>query len=583
MIKRHYSGEQRRALNMIWNAAGRYDFDPPFMAFFPNGRPDGYFNMMIGLVDKWLDTEKIEKFFESYDGARDRDEYDDLLWLGLENCLYEKEIGERPILKMLRAERGERFFKTQQTLSRQQMMLQSMLVYNQQETRWARATGRKPPVLGPREKKMAQALLFPGSLDVDGVISAMKDFLREFFRFDVEKEAARVHGPKEVKGAAAKLLGLVMKKETRRVDVLMVRTGTGTGDREGSVQLRHNIGEVHNSEKAEEDLSYIKACFGKSIYNGHDLRALENDLCKDNDEGCRLWFTKGEPDPASAGTKTAVETAAAAKKQYEKNLAYYKHQAGLVGSSIRRLSAQLDTIFSSFAQPLPETSKHGTLSPEKAYRLAVLDDPYVFTHPGDEVENDVSVDILLDASASRMNSQETISSQAYIIAKSLVKCHVPVEVLAFRSLRSYTVLQVLKEYKEEDCSGIFHYFAGGWNRDGLALKAAESQMEQNRHGRRILMILTDASPNDSTRMPPEQGSVFMREYEGAAAVEDTADAVKKIRADGVRVAAVFLGATTNLENVHIIYGKEFVRIQKIEQLAVAISNLLTMTLREMRN
>ena len=40
MIKRHYSGAQRRALNIIWNAAGRYDFETPFMAFYPNGKPD---------------------------------------------------------------------------------------------------------------------------------------------------------------------------------------------------------------------------------------------------------------------------------------------------------------------------------------------------------------------------------------------------------------------------------------------------------------------------------------------------------------------------------------------------------------
>lgn len=64
MIKQHYTGSSRRALNIIWNAAGSYDFDPSFLAFFPNGDADTYFNMVIGLAAKWLDLERIDAFFE---------------------------------------------------------------------------------------------------------------------------------------------------------------------------------------------------------------------------------------------------------------------------------------------------------------------------------------------------------------------------------------------------------------------------------------------------------------------------------------------------------------------------------------
>ena len=113
MIKKHYSGSARRARNIIWNAAGRYDFDPPFMAFYANGVPDHYFNMVAGLVDKWLDMDRIWSFFEGYTYARKADEFDDLLWMGLENCMYEKEVVERPIMEQLRLQRAEQFFKEQ--------------------------------------------------------------------------------------------------------------------------------------------------------------------------------------------------------------------------------------------------------------------------------------------------------------------------------------------------------------------------------------------------------------------------------------------------------------------------------------
>ena len=82
MIKKNYTGAARRARNIIWNAAGRYDFDPPFMAFFANGHPDQYFNMVAGLVQKWLDMPRLWNFFLSYEGDRRADEFDDLLKLG---------------------------------------------------------------------------------------------------------------------------------------------------------------------------------------------------------------------------------------------------------------------------------------------------------------------------------------------------------------------------------------------------------------------------------------------------------------------------------------------------------------------
>ena len=183
MIKKRYTGSARRARNIIWNAAGRYDFDPPFMAFFPNGTPDDYFNMVAGLAVKWLDMDRLWAFFLRYESARRAAEFDEFLWLGIENCVYEKEIGERPILASLRRARAERFYREQQNLSRQQMEYQSMPVYTQQEARWAPICGHRPPLLGPREKRMAEALRFPGTLDTDGVLSRMEDFLATFFRF----------------------------------------------------------------------------------------------------------------------------------------------------------------------------------------------------------------------------------------------------------------------------------------------------------------------------------------------------------------------------------------------------------------
>lgn len=642
MIKKHYSGLQRRAENIIWNAAGRYDFDPPFMAFLENGEPDGYYNMVIGLAVKWLDIEKIENFFASYAGSHKADEFDSILWLGIENCVYEKEVESRPILRKIRAGRARRFYQSRQTLSRQQMMLQSMPVYDQEQARWAKVLGRRGDSLPSKERKLVGALEFSGDWDTEAVITAMKGILRSFFHYDVDA-TRQDSGPHRVSGGAAQILRRVLRREQRYHDTLIVRNGTGEGDREGSAQLSRGSGDPVAARNAEEDLAYIRAAFGENILRPKEMTILENNLLKGAHADCRLWVARsrtaiGKAQAASATASAAERTGHGhreapeaprgqddhngslsdrrqnlpayantynreqqellkdlnprdareidrarrdLREQNAKNEQWLHDRSQLIASGIRRLTARIDEALSSAERALPEGARAGSLIAEKAYRLPVLHDPDVFERPGEETERSVTVDLLLDASASRLNYEEQLAAEAYVIAKSFMACRVPVQVETFRSLRGYTVLQILKERDSSDCRNILTYKAGGWNRDGLGLRLAGSMVpDQSRAGLRILLVLTDASPNDSTRIPAEAASLFAREYQGRAAVLDAKSAVADIREENVRVAAVFLGPTLYLENLHTIYGKECVRIHRIEQLDEGVSDLLEMILRE---
>ena len=573
MIKKQYSGSARRARNIIWNAAACYDFEPPFMAFFANGTPDHYYNMVVGFVHKWLDMPRIWAFFEAYGSDRRAAEFDELLWLGLENCVYEKEVAERPMLETLRRRRAERFFSEQQKLSRQQMEYQSMLVYTQQEARWSAICARHAPLLSPREKRMAEALRFSGALDTDGVLRAMEGFLQEFFRLRPGGGAPK---PRRA-GALARAL---LRREHRRQDRLIVRTGTGEGDHARAVQQRHE-GLGRYSGPTEEDTAYVRAVFGRSLLTEQEQRILENDLCVGPDEGCRLWVTRG--DGAGGVNAEAEEVRADSLRQKARNEAFLGEHAAEIQDGIRELSTRIETVFDTFRKHLPEVSRAGRIRPETAYRLPVLQDPRVFLRSGEETEQEICVDLLLDASQSRMNVQETISAEAYIIARSLEKLHIPVRVSAFRSLRGYTVIEVLKDWKKSDCRGLSRYFAGGWNRDSLALAALGRLNDDPAMAgkRRMLLVLTDASPNDSAPLAAE-GMRLPREYEGAAAVKVTEDAVRALRGEGLRVGAVFHGNTSHLDDLHQIYGHACVRIRKAAQLAQGVSDLLLMLLREIR-
>ena len=95
--------EAKRARNFIWTAAENYELKPLYLAFSPDGRADMYLNMIIGLTYKWYDQEKIDAFFNVLAG-KEQELYEGLLWIGLENALYQKEKNLRSALTELRRE-----------------------------------------------------------------------------------------------------------------------------------------------------------------------------------------------------------------------------------------------------------------------------------------------------------------------------------------------------------------------------------------------------------------------------------------------------------------------------------------------
>lgn len=89
--------EAKRARNFIWMAACDYDIEPLFLAFAPDGSADIYLNLIIGLEYKWYEHDKIDALFNQLTG-KNAMLYEGLLWIGLENALYEKERQTRPAL-----------------------------------------------------------------------------------------------------------------------------------------------------------------------------------------------------------------------------------------------------------------------------------------------------------------------------------------------------------------------------------------------------------------------------------------------------------------------------------------------------
>ena len=111
------------------------------------------------------------------------------------------------------------------------------------------------------------------------------------------------------------------------------------------------------------------------------------------------------------------------------------------------------------------------------------------------------------------------------------------------------------------------------------LKLEDDPLMQGKQ--RILLVVTDASPNDSTPAAATDRLV-PREYEGALGVRAAEEAVRHLRKNGLRVGAVFHGNPSHLGDLNQIFGHANVRIRKASQLAQGVSDLLLMLLREMQ-
>lgn len=581
MVTQHYSAQQRRGLNQVWAAAGEYGFEPLFLSMDSAGKPDLYMNSIVGYVRKWYGEEAPKALFDAWAGDRRQPLLDDLAWLALENAVYQKEAPRRPVLAELRRDHAAAFFDQEYQLSRQEWMAKNQLDYAMNAARWRMVLGQRSPFLLPHEKKLAQALLCGGELDGEELNKAvLAAFDRAGLFHGKRRTAAALHF--HLTGRAAQIMSRLMPGEIVHTDVASVGlSGGGAGEGTPST-LDPRRAKMRLNEDAGADRAYIESCFGRSLYPPHALAVVERNLCTGVHQGCHLWFTAGTPDPDSAATAEARTLARQAQLQYQRNREAYAGDAGLYQNAILRLTEQIQNCLQVHAQAETERSRGGRLEPERAWRAAVLKDPRIFLRDADANDPGFSVDLLLDGSASRQYCQEVIAAQGYILSESLARCGVPVRVSGFCSLRGYTVLRVLKDFGDKDGSRkVFRYFATGWNRDGLALRAAGELLKRAPKEKRLLILLTDASPNDSHRIPPGGKYPLGRDYSDAPAVEDAAREVRDLRRQGVRVAAVYMGSTFHAADAQRIYGESLARIRGMDQLSDAAGKLIQREVREL--
>ncbi len=564
---------RRRALNMIWTAAEEYGFEPVFMAFTSDGQPDFYMNSIIGYVHKWYDPQIMDELFDTVGQALLKETLDGILWIGLENCAFEREVRERPVLSELRLACADAFFRRQFTKSRQQWMAQNSLVYALQSARWRTVLGKDPGLFNPWERKLFEELNYSGDWDAREIAEHTCQVFRRYFHF--RKNGAQNLLFRRLRSTLSKAFTRILPSRIMRAEDLLFGKASDGG---GQITARRaNHARLISAAEEENNRIYIENCFGLPLLGREESEQTDRLLCTGRHAGCHLYFTAGQR-PADAPADPLIRrTIQGAQAQAERNRTHYQEKLHFYQNSISRLSQQIRNALLVYPQPLKVLSRTGLLAPAEIWRAAELDDERIFTDVFREEHPDFSVDLLLDASASRLQVQEIIAAQAYVIARSLALCQIPVQVSSFLSLRGHTVIRRFCGYEEpERQDQIFSYFAAGWNRDGLALKGMDALMADSPSNHRLLIVLTDASPNDDRSIPsdPENRHFAPRDYSGSAGIQDTAAEARSLRRSGIQLMAILNGEDGSPEAARSIYGEDFVRIENVRRMSDAVGLLL---------
>ena len=555
----------KRAVNIIWTAAKRHDFTPDFKAYDEQGRADIYWNCIIGAVRQHYDYERFESIFRSFQQYDDADIYEGLFWLGLENCVFQKEAGERPVLHTLRTEYAEAFLKAYSRI-------EYYSLYDELATaHYARVLG-KHAKMNKYDVKLLDELEFGPELDTEEIVARTEELFQRWFHIRTEerkKEHKKFYFP------GLKKRGGKGKKTRYR------KFGIGIADHPDNVYGSNTGNEkrpehVLNTKLSARELrEFIQTKFGKPMFTEREMEETERELCSGSHENCHLHFTYGERIDVSQiqnGFEALSRQREAA--QMESNRNYYQANIAQNNTSVMKLTSKIQNSVLLHLQPAPVKSNSGTIIAGKVWRAIELNDDKVFSKNEQDDMGDLSVDILLDASTSQLNRQEIVSSQGYMIAQSLTRCGIPCRVMSFCSMTGYTILRVFRDYnRPQDNSKIFEYVSNGCNRDGLAIAAAHKLMNQSPYEHKMLIVLSDVKPNDVIKVR-QSAAAELLPYERQAGITNTAFEVRKARADGISVVCVFTGEDEDLPSAKLVYGRDFARIQSLDKLADTVGMLI---------
>ena len=426
--------QSRRAANQVWNGAENYDVRPEFQSYDSDGEAQLYFNTIIGLVYRYYQFDRFKPLFHTFQHQPKGELYSGLFWLGLEGAAYRRALPDRPVLQELRQDYARRVVKEAHAADPQSA--ESL------HAAWFRRALGQPEQEDAWQKDVLDALTFDPTWDEQQIMDRMEALLYQYFhrarRSVTDRQWSMWVGRSIGKGRRTSRF--VQPNALRRLE----QSGGGPDEEETGKKRPHPLSFLQGRTPELILRRYVEDCFGVSMLTPPELAQVERELCTGVHKNCRLHFTKGEPVKHELSRETAwdVETF---RQQRKKNRAYY--QAHLVENKliIAQLTQKLQNTILLQSDVSVNLARAGQLYAPIAWRSAALEEEKVFVQRQQSELGDLTVDILLDGSASQNRQQEKLSTQAYLIAESLERCRILVRVTEFCSVSGCTVLRILRD------------------------------------------------------------------------------------------------------------------------------------------
>lgn len=158
---------------------------------------------------------------------------------------------------------------------------------------------------------------------------------------------------------------------------------------------------------------------------------LNTALCTWPHDHSHLYYTDGISETCTRTDASILQARKDIDHQEKRNQIHFDEHQFIYRSSICKLSEQIQNAILVSPVPLPIRGRSGQLATSEIWRGLFLHDDRIFYTKMEEEQPSFSVDLVLDASASCMDYQETLAAQSYVIAQSLQKCRIPVQVTSF--------------------------------------------------------------------------------------------------------------------------------------------------------
>lgn len=568
--------DNKRALNIIWNASDDYSLNPEFNAYDENGEAYLYWNYIIGAAHKYYDYPLLQSFFNHLKTDSEHELYEKLFWIGLEYCTFNKGKNDRPVLVSLRRNYAKKVLKGEA------VPLEDNLLNVIRKAHFGRALGNNPEISG-NALKILNALEFDDALSTEEIVFSMNQIIKTYFRFnygqyEIDKSIEKIKSEKSVKKDTEYSDEKLSDSEMAAMNDMYrdsAETSRTVDFKELKEKGKKHIRKITAEKKDDSERKYIRKYFGASIISEQKTYSIERNLCIGNHKNCHLHFTRGEFDAEFEGDVNAIYYNKAFMEQKEINLAHFNANYIKYKNSIMKLTNKIRNTMLAYFESYTGSSEAGKLNTPKIWRNIYVNDNRIFTKEFNNDMGNISVDILLDASASQYERQETIAAEGYIIAESFTQCQIPVRVYSFSSLRNYTVINLYRDYDETGNNDkIFNYKTTGCNRDGLAIRTALYMMEGSSYYNKILIVLSDCKPNDTQSILDTGIKQEQTKYAGATGIIDTAFEVKKGINNGNSILCVFTGEDEDVKTAKKIYGHNFARIYYPERFAEIVGVLM---------